>query len=335
MIRRPIEELLQGEIFSINPKSRKLVLSSIDPKTDAVVVTALEKDLGGFTLSFNDIQGHVVFVWEKPAEEKAPVLPEAFDRVACTIDAPNMKEKRLDLSGTILTVDAAKLTACVLWDSPIMGQQVRSECLTEIRPLGIKASGTQLDFSQKVAVIIKEGEQLAAMDSGKTGYETVKNEIIKEVAEETKKVEASVQKNVDEVVRLVIDANLEDLKRIEQAGTLMVTSGEHNYQINEVGGFIHGYQDYIFNRVADTMKVNHVRGATELQVPVTTGVMKVLADNMINSYFLTRDGYITEEGNKWAIYSKNHELLGTSANRNKALGQIRTRDYRIRKGLEA
>jgi len=233
-----------------------------------------------------------------------------------------------------LAVNAEKKTVCVLWDAPIAGQQVTSELLGDTKSLGVKASGKQLDFSQKVATIIKEGEQLAEMDSYSHNYGIVKEEVSKKVMENEQKVEAAKQKGLDEVIRAVINANINDFRRIEQIAVDTITVGAHNYQIDELAGIIRGYQDYVFNRVADTMKSLNVSGATELQVPVTTGIMKIMADNMLNSYFMTRDGYIREEKDKWAVYNKRHVLLGKFGDKRKALSQIRSRDYRLRKGLE-
>lgn len=333
MTRRPIEELLQGEIFSINSKAQKFVLASIDAiKENGMVIARTLGDVAKeLSFPFSDIKGHRVFVWGRQ-EEKVEKFPEPFDRVACLA---NVDGKRVDFPGTALMSNTDKKTVRVLWDVPIAGQQVTSEALVDIKLLGVKASGKQLDFSKKVSIIIKEGEELSAIDSGSSDLTIVKKEISEQITKDKQAVEATTQKKTEDIIRLVVDANLKDFKRIEQSGVLMVTAGENNYQIDEIAGLIRGYQDYILNRVTDTIRSLNVRGTLALHIPVTAGIMKMMSDNMLNSYFMTRDGYIREEGNnRWAVYNKSHALLGKFANKRKALAQIRSRDYRIRKGLE-
>lgn len=328
---KQLEDLSQGEIFSLNAKSKKFVLANIDiakqPDGEILANELLpDNKLGSqFTLPYNEYKERNVTVWGEidQQEEKTEVVYDELDRV---------KMNGVGIEGTILVLDSnqPKVKATVLWDRTINGEWITDVHSHEMERLGTRATGKLLKMAQDAKPIVKDRQE----DHEKTREEQsqvfVQEKLVQEAskrADYQKVIDAEQQKLAQKLAHKVINANATEFKQIVQAGVLTVTSGEHNYEIAMISEIVSGYMDHIMNKVAS-------HAGYEMRVPVATEIMKLLGSTMVDNYFLTRDGFITRKNGKWGVHNKVGKSIGVRASKRQALTQLRRIEWRKRHGME-
>lgn len=330
-VEKQLEDLTRGEIFSLNAKSKRFVLANIDikkkPNGEILANELLADNKVGqqFALPYSDYKERNVAVWGEVGqqEEKPEVTHEELDRV---------KMNGVGVEGTVLMIDSSQpeIQATVLWDKIVDGKWITKAHAHEIERLGTKATGKLLKRAQDAKPIVKDRQEDHEALREEQSKRVIQNQLTEEASRREK-----YQKFIDEeqnklaksLAEEVINKNAPEFKSIVQAGVLTVTSGENNYEINVISEILNGYMDHIMNKVAPC-------ATSEMRVPVTVEVMKLLGSTMVDNYFLTREGYITRNNGKWLVHNRAGKTIRVCGSKKQALTQLRRTEWRKRRGIE-
>lgn len=333
MTERPLLDLLEGEIFSINPKANQFVLSNVDPTKNGYGEVTANKLVDGKSgeqviFAFSDFVDRTVCVWGEVVEEE-----ESKEDLYLEFDRIRMKSSGLE--GTIIGAtnqDGLKFIA--LWDEISQGQWTFEVSPSEIDHLGVKATGKTLAFAKESKPMIMDRQKAQE----KLNEDTTKEEVVAVIEAKAKdrqrrqayqeEINQQNQQQVAKLARTVVDANLVEFNNIVQAGVLTVTAGENNYEIDVLAEIVDGYFDSILSRVA-----SHVPDLGT-RYHVVAEISNVLAGLMVDQYMMTRDGYIRESDGTWGVFTKKGTIIGSCATKKKALRLIRAREWRKREGKE-
>jgi len=324
---KSFDELERGEIFSLNNKSRQLVLDMIDTKSNELFVKAAVDGHPGesMTLPYESYCGrHVVVHGQiESIDQPESARFNLYDRV---------KIKSNDMCGTIVDLNYNKppdWDLILLLDSYLDGTRVIETHLYDCDHLGERADGETMDLAKKAHSIVRD-----MRDDHEEKYERKTREIVQEElaktqakrAEYAKAMEQGRDREVQSLVHQTTAQFSKEFKNIVEAGVLAVTAGEHNYEIDKCAELADSYMESIIHRVRQLSRNENINLAASIEI------MKVLAGLMEDGYFLTRLGYVRKHKGRWGVFSKKGKLLGTHATKEKAQRQLRAIEINKRHG---
>lgn len=322
---RVLEQMRVGEVFSLNPKARRLVLASIDDAKDRLVVT---EHIPGRTgrqhiLSWATHRGHPVTVW---AEEEVGLDEsyQEFDRV---------RLKGTKIEGTVVSLNETKFPDCdiiVKWDEVIHGDWVSEVHPHEIQHMGTVATGDQRRLAQEVRSMVRERQ-----DAHSKGHEDKTRQVIKEELEQrasrreawTRGEDRRARVKTHRIAQAALDLDPTHFRRIVEAGVLAATAGDRNYEIGVFAEVLDDYRDDVAQRVA------RVTQDMNIQVSATLTGLQILSHTMLDQFFLTREGYVREtEDGRWGVYTRSGHRVGMHGAKAGAVRQMRAIEIAKRGG---
>jgi len=323
---KKIEDLAKGEVWSINPKARKLVLANIDPTANVIESTNVE-DGRKIVFSYSDHQGSTVFCHGEEVHPEHDWNPELWQRVCLNGGEENRR-------GTIVDVNDSKppdLDIIILWDTPVNKRWMTEQHTTDISLLEEKCAEDLIQRAKEARALVKDLQNEHEKGYKDDAREVVQEEMAKTMARKEEYKRSSEQitnKAVQALAKTVMDSHSGIFKAMIEAGMLSLTAGEEEGEIDRIPEMVDSHLDSI------KMKVDAATHNEDLKIPVIVAITQLMANTMFNQYFLTRKAFIRVRGNKWALFSDKNEKLGIHANKKGAVKQLRLIEYKNRHGLE-
>jgi hypothetical protein len=324
-VTKQIEDLAKGEVWSIHPKARKFVLANIDPETNVIESTDID-GMKTITMPYSEHRGSTVFSHGNEMTPVNPWTPALWQRVGM-----NGGEERRQ--GTIIDTLGAEVPAVevvVLWDAPADNRWMTQQDLKDISLIQQSCDTDSLQRAKEARALIKdlqaEHEKASAMDPRKAVQQDMAKAMASK-AEYRKASELQKSKKVQVVAKHVIDAYASDFKAMIEAGMLSLTAGEEEGEIDRIPEMIDSHLDSI------KVKVDAATTDEDLKIPAVVAITQIMADTMLNQYFLTRKAFIRAKNDRYALVSNRNEKLGVHANKRSAIRQLRLIEYKHRHGL--
>lgn len=325
-ITKKIEDLAKGEVWSINPKARKLVLANIDPSTDTIESTDAESGKT-IVLPYSDHKESVVFCHGPESNTEHGWNPELWQRVRLNGGEENC-------NGTIVDMDNAEptdLNIIVLWDAPVNQRWMTEHKVNDLGLLQEKCSEVLVMRAKEARSLIKDLQNEHKRGCEADAHDAVKEDLVKSMAkrEDYRKAdEQRIAKRVQAVAKHVMDSYASDFKMMIEAGVLGLTAGADEGQIDRIPEMVDSHLDSI------KIKVDAATTDEDLKIPATVAITQIMAGTMLNQYFLTRNAFIRAKDNKWRIFSDKNEKLGVHGNKKSAIRQLRLIEHQHRYGLD-
>lgn len=325
LVTKKLEDLVQGEGWSIHPKAKKLVLVNIDPAADVIEAT----DSSGATtiLSYADHKGTTVLCHHDPAAHaEHDWTPQLWQRVCLN----GGEEKR---QGTIVDINDTKppdLDIIILWDTPVNKRWMTEQHPTELSLLGERCEAEIIERAKEARALVKDLQQEHEKSYEDTTRNVVQEEMAKMLAKREDYRQATARRQsqrVQNVAKHVMNAYAADFKAMIEAGMLSLTAGEEEGEIDQIPEMVDSHLDSI------KVKVDAATTDEDLKIPAVMAITQMVADTMLNQYFLTRKAFIRVKGNRYNLLSDKNERLGTHSNKRSAIRQLRLIEYKHRHGL--
>jgi len=328
-----MEDLNRGEIWSINPKAKKFVLSNIDPL--GLINSSEYGGNNGVGMQYVDYKDADVYVWGEVAEAPTQDKIEIWQRVAQS-GADGMKGIVVDVNDTKFP----DVDICILWDSPMHSRWITEEHPDELMVLNEALTDEQTERAKEARSLVKD---LQGQHDKK--YEDKTREIVKQELgqgmtpqpqmppqqqnqgipqAQARAIHAAVQKTVKDTM----NAYAQDFRYMVEAGMLALTANEDGGEIDQIPEIIDSHIENIHVKVASVTDNNDVK------IPATMAITQALSNTMLKQYFLTRYAFIRRQGNRWKVINAKNEQLGIHPNRKLAAKQLRNVEYRHRKNLD-
>lgn len=323
-VKRPIKlatnrvfalELQPGNIWSLNEKSRRFAFIKRIAE-NALVQQIAPNNKPGEEMVIDLPLGVEIVLWPSDKQPENMSAKEfcLFDRV-CSCDNT--------IQGTVIDINRSRfpnIDLSVLWDIPVRGDVIGELHPHEVCYAGQRALNEQYELAKEARqflVNIREQQHDSLNEEIKT--DIVSASAIEQQFKDKLKVQMSDRDQVQiaEITKLVIDANAKDLKMIMDQGTIMITAGTYNYEIDAIVDLTQNYTDYIYG------KVDKIATIEEHKIPIVNQIIKHLASTILDSYFLIRQAYVRKNKGKWGVFSKAGKLLGTHDSKKQAIAQLR------------
>lgn len=343
--RVKIEDLIQGNIFSINSQATKFELQTIDVKPATgfphgrVMARTVHMDGsygGDAVLDYGEHRGYPVLLWNSIFGASADLGKEyeLYERVQL---------KGSDLKGTILDLNKSKFPDCdiiVMWDSPLHGDPI-----TEVHGHEMESLGEKLNEQEKVKTPEGQETTLAALRAGvmdlrgkhEKKYEDKTKEIVQQqIAEATSQHQASLDQvtaeqkaEIGRVCAAIIEQHSGTCRAITDACVMNVSAGSNNYEIEKIGDMLTNYADSVYHLASRLTSDLSVASAA------TREVLNIVADAAWKSFFLTRLAYIRKQPNgQYCVFSEKGKRMGCYGSKEKAQHRLQQIEYFKRKGAE-
>jgi hypothetical protein len=320
--RKPVTELLPGEIFSLNEKSKKFAFFQTTGAGEVVAQPVSPTGQLGNPTPCPMCQGLDILVHpELPGEPNLQAREyQLYDRVQL---------KNAVLCGTIIDINANKfpdVDIAVLWDEVTHGN-----IMTEVHPHEIvfmqaRAEGTQYDVAKEAREFLRN---IQDQYRGHTENQ-VKQEVVSEAAaaqkrreDYSKQLDTQAAQQISAITEQVISTHAAEFKNLLNAGILRVTAGPYDYEVDEIPKLLNDYAEFIYAKVSTECP------NLDLRMSVTARVMTQLASMIYDSYKMTRDACIRKgKHGGYGVFSNSGQLMGKFHHSKRgALQQIRAKEY--------
>ena len=312
---KPVSNLVSGQLFSINSKSRKLSFVRVAADDQMVVQPVMPTGLGPeMTVAApSDIDVMV----HQP--EVAPINP--LSKEYCLYDRVQLRNA--NLTGTVIDINKSKfpdVDLIILWDKVLHGSLMSEVHPHEIEQLNNKAEGKVYDLAKEAREFLKNVQDQY--------HQSFKDKITKEVVDATaarkQKLEAFTTRQaqlktdkIRQVAAATVNKYAGEFKTIVNAGILSITAGEHDYETDEVPIIVNNYSDTIL------AKVNTMTDDQEVTVPASVEIMKFISKSIMDGYHLIRQAYIRKHKSGFGVFSESGKLLGQHQTKKDAVKQLR------------
>jgi len=321
---KKIEDLVAGETWSIHPKAKKFVLTNINPASN--IVESKDGEGKVAVMAYSDLNGVEVLSHHEPEDHSHDWSPELWQRVCLSGGEPNM-------AGTVIDINESKapdLDIIILWDSPLNKRWMTEQHSTDLSPLGEPCAENMIHRAREARALVKDLQKEHERGYEDTTRTIVQDEMAKTLAtrEEYRQAnEVHKSKQVQSVAKHVMNSYAPDFKAMIEAGVLSLTAGEEEGEIDQIPGMVDSHFDSIKVRV-DAATTNE-----DLKIPAVVAITQMLAETMLNQYFLTRNAFIRVKGSRYNLLSNKNKRLGTHSNKRSAIRQLRLIEYKHRHGL--
>jgi hypothetical protein len=319
---KPIEEVGKREIWSINAKAKKFVLSSIDPKGLIFV-----KDCGSgkeLNMPYDEYKGKNVCVW---GSEKGELISDfdVFDRVQLN---------GTDRKGIIVDINDTKfpdMDICVLWDEMLHQQWITENHPHEISCISESIDEPNMVRAKEARAIVKDMQKEQDHKYEDKARKVVQDELSKQLAsreEYRKTIGEGRKREAFNLAKQTLNKHAMDFKFMIESGMLSITAGEEEGEIHKIPEIVNSHLESIYS------KVSAFTDDDQLKLAATVEATKIMTDTMLKEYFLTRNSYIQRKGSGWGLFNKKGTLLGTHENKKGAVRQLHATEWHMRRGLD-
>lgn len=334
-----IDQLRQGQVFSINGQAKRFELVMIDlsateKNPGGRIIARVKGDDGSYgddvTLDYSEYKDQPLLVLqsvESPSEVKGL---ELYDRI---------RLKGTDLCGCAIDVDRSVFPECnvvVIWDQPLRGDMITQVHAHEVEDLGerltarTKVGERSLAELRQVVLDLRanEGHEQRQDDRARENVRQQVNQALQQQATAFKQHDEAMRRQAQVVRQAFNERHALELRQMAEACVLHVTAGEANYEIEQMSGLLTSYADRLWQLASQ------VTSDPELATITATEVMHTIADVAWQGYFMTRFAYVREEEGRCCVLSEKGKRLGSYASKDKAVKRIRQIEYWKRHGAE-
>ena len=323
---KKLGDMAKGEVWSINPKSTKFVLSSIDPQANIITANELVNGQLGkeAKLPYQDYASRSMCRHKGLARQEREWTPELWQRVT-------LKGGALGLTGTVIDVGdkTAPDRIIVLWDAPVNCRWVAAKQSDDLDLTNGVCDDPMLRRAKEARALVKDLQSEHARGYEQQTRQAMQDELAKTKAREqyTATTKHGIAKRVQIVAKQTMNTYASDFKAMIEAGMLSLTAGEEEGAIDRIPEMIDSHLDSI------KIKVNASTDEEDLKIPAMVAITQLMADTMLSQYFLTRNAFIRKHGNRLHVISKDGEKLGGHFNVKAATKQLHAFEYNHRRGL--
>jgi hypothetical protein len=323
-VTKKLEDLVAGETWSIHPKAKKFVLVNINPKSNVIESRGVDGAVA--VMAYSDLKEMPVFSHHEPEAPRHDWNPELWQRVCLNGGAEDQR-------GTVVDINDQKppdLDIVVLWDTPMNKRWMTEQHSTELALLNEACAEDVVARAKEARSLVKDLQNEYQRGHEDTTRKVVQEEMARTMAnkaEYRKATEAKQSHRVQIVAKHVMDAYAQDFKAMIEAGMLSLTAGEEEGEIDKIPSMVDSHLDSI------KVKVDAATTDEDLKIPAVVAITQIMADTMLNQYFLTRNAFIRVRGHKYNLFSYQNERLGIHSNKRGAIRQLRLIEYKNRHGL--
>lgn len=343
-VRKSISSLQEGEIFSLNAKSKKFAfsrLASSEKEDQSMAIVAHEligsEQVGkSVVFPYLEYQNREVISWGMLPIAKAQANDdiEIFDRVSL-LDESNGK-----ILGTVIDINDVMFPdrdATVLYDVMTNNQWTGEHPIHEIRALGAKAKGNVLQAAKQARPVVRElrdqqekRTMMAFQQASRTAMARLTAGKIEtqERADYQKRVDQETRSQARTIAQYILSTHASDYRSIVDAGLTIITAGEFNYDIRKAAEMVASHAELIRTHAESQTP------SMRLQFLAAQNVASQLTALIHDGYFLIREGYILQlPQGSWEVYYKNGALQERLPTKKAAQCHLRNVEAKKRYGV--